>query len=128
MFDGSDETCWNSNPTTPQWILIDFERAVKVEKILITFQGGFSAQSINVMKDEGEDKWEEVQEFHPEDKNLTQTFVLKEPVSLTKLKLHFPTSTDMFGRIVIYKLDVIGEDSNHISRWVLCTINQCDER
>ena len=41
MFDGSDETCWNSHQGTPQSILLEFDKKVIVEKVTIMFQGGF---------------------------------------------------------------------------------------
>ena len=48
-------------------------------------------------------------EFHALDNNSEQTFAINPTgSSVTKLKLTFTTSSDFFGRITIYKLDVLG--------------------
>ncbi|NXT14422.1 NR2CA protein, partial [Prunella fulvescens] len=44
LFDGSEETCWNSDQGTCQWVTLDFPRPVKVSELHIQFQGGFSSQ------------------------------------------------------------------------------------
>lgn len=44
MFDNDINTCWNSDQGSPQSILIDFQRLVKIQFINITFQGGFVGQ------------------------------------------------------------------------------------
>ncbi|XP_071434258.1 nuclear receptor 2C2-associated protein isoform X2 [Pithys albifrons albifrons] len=44
MFDMSEETCWNSDQGTYQWVTLDFPRPVKVSQLHIQFQGGFSSR------------------------------------------------------------------------------------
>ncbi|NXU92421.1 NR2CA protein, partial [Xiphorhynchus elegans] len=44
MFDTSEETCWNSDQGTCQWVTLDFPRPVKVSQLHIQFQGGFSSR------------------------------------------------------------------------------------
>ncbi|XP_075380152.1 nuclear receptor 2C2-associated protein isoform X1 [Mycteria americana] len=44
MFDASEETCWNSDQGTCQWVTLDFPRTVKVSQFHIQFQGGFSSR------------------------------------------------------------------------------------
>jgi hypothetical protein len=44
MFDDSDDNCWNSSQGSPQFVLIDFQRPVKVKNVQISFQGGFVGQ------------------------------------------------------------------------------------
>uniref|UniRef100_T1IWQ7 F5/8 type C domain-containing protein n=1 Tax=Strigamia maritima TaxID=126957 RepID=T1IWQ7_STRMM len=74
IFDNRDDTCWNSDQGSPQWILIEFPSAVEIREIHIQFQGGFS----------GKDCW------------LEGKFEVT-PVSLKYLKLIFNSSTDFFG-------------------------------
>ena len=44
MFDGSQDTCWNSDQGTPQYIIIELSRPLVVKQIKIMFQGGFVGQ------------------------------------------------------------------------------------
>ncbi|NWH83179.1 NR2CA protein, partial [Piaya cayana] len=44
MFDTSEETCWNSDQGTSQWVTLDFPNTVKVSQLHIQFQGGFSSR------------------------------------------------------------------------------------
>ena len=42
LFDGDEETCWNSDQGTPQFVVIEFKDGLKrVEQLRIKFQGGF---------------------------------------------------------------------------------------
>ncbi|GFO46304.1 nuclear receptor 2c2-associated protein-like [Plakobranchus ocellatus] len=110
LFDGDDETCWNSDQGSPQWILVDFSEAVTVSQIEIQFQGGFVGKTcwIEAMQ-AGQENLSRLHEFFPQDVNQTQVFPLPEPaLTLTSLKLVFDSSTDFFGRITIYKLDLLG--------------------
>jgi len=44
MFDGSPESCWNSDQGSPQYVTFDFLRNVQVTSIRVQFQGGFVGQ------------------------------------------------------------------------------------
>jgi len=44
MIDGNEETCWNSDQGSPQFVQIRFECPTKVDLLKIMFQGGFSAK------------------------------------------------------------------------------------
>jgi hypothetical protein len=50
---------------------------------------------------------ETVDHFYPDDVNSLQVFKLREPVSAKQLRFVFNASTDFFGRIVIYKLEIL---------------------
>ncbi|XP_042335980.1 nuclear receptor 2C2-associated protein [Sceloporus undulatus] len=108
MFDGNEETCWNSDQGAVQWLTLGFPQTVRVSQILIQFQGGFASRKCTVQGFRKEEELPEVAEFYPEDTNSLQTFALKE-MQLDKLKITFEDSTDFFGRIIIYRLDVLGE-------------------
>ena len=41
MFDGNEDTCWNSAEGSLQYVFIVFGNSVKISKIEIIFQGGF---------------------------------------------------------------------------------------
>ncbi|KAF9957211.1 Nuclear receptor 2C2-associated protein [Modicella reniformis] len=79
LTDDSEETCWNSESGSPQFIVMDFGRKVQVETIQLMFQGGFQV---------------------PETQGMTTS----------RVKIIFESSTDFFGRITIYKLDILGHD------------------
>jgi hypothetical protein len=41
MFDGNDDTCWNSSEGQSQFILFVFDKLVNIKRIEVVFQGGF---------------------------------------------------------------------------------------
>ncbi|GAB1600817.1 nuclear receptor 2C2-associated protein-like [Argonauta hians] len=113
LIDGEDDTCWNSSEGTPQWILVDLGTQAKIQQVAISFQGGFA----------GKDCWLETSpsvssnelkyccNIYPEDKTTLQfvhIFPIKESPTAQLIKIIFNTSTDFYGRIIVYKLDIIG--------------------
>ncbi|NXY24596.1 NR2CA protein, partial [Atrichornis clamosus] len=109
MFDGSEETCWNSDQGTSQWVTLDFPRPVKVSQLHIQFQGGFSSRLCTLEGCRtGEElvKISELACFIPS--RALQRFQVAETV-LDKLRITFGSSTDFFGRVVVYHLGVLGE-------------------
>jgi len=102
LFDGREETCWNSDQGSPQFILISFhEPQAKISQLQIQFQGGFAGNQCHVIINNDTQKVD----FFPDDSNKLQTF----PVELTdvnQLKISFGGSTDFFGRITIYQLNL----------------------
>nr|XP_060640016.1 nuclear receptor 2C2-associated protein [Anolis sagrei ordinatus] len=108
MFDGKEETCWNSDQGSVQWLTLAFPQTVQVSEIIIQFQGGFASQKCTLKGFRNGEELPETAEFYPEDTNSLQTFPMKE-MQLEKLKITFENSTDFFGRIIVYRLDVLGE-------------------
>jgi len=115
MFDGSDDTCWNSHQGSPQFVCLEFDKSVDVKRVKMMFQGGFVGKNCEFMglnsksnDNSGPAIWTSLASFTPEDSSLLQTFELAEVPSITALKIHFPASTDLFGRITIYRLEVWG--------------------
>lgn len=103
---------FNSNTHTfdfqgvPQHIAIQFEEPQEISSFHIQFQGGFAGKNgcIQLENDNGETSKED---FYPEDINALQTFKLKEKYqSIKKMKIIFNESTDFFGRIIVYKLEM----------------------
>jgi len=103
LFDGRDETCWNSDQGSPQWVSLEFEQPVAVSAFALQFQGGFGGKECEV-EVEGTTK---VLDFYPEDTNKLQTFYLKEQLNcVKKLRIAFNSSTDFYGRITLYQLEL----------------------
>ncbi|NXE15965.1 NR2CA protein, partial [Lophotis ruficrista] len=116
MFDGNEETCWNSDQGTCQWVTLDFPRTVKLSQLHIQFQGGFSSRLCTLEGCRAGEELVKISDLYPEDSHAMQIsfatqragFQVEETV-LDKLKITFEDSTDFFGRIVVYHLGVLGE-------------------
>ncbi|NXO63781.1 NR2CA protein, partial [Phainopepla nitens] len=141
LFDGSEETCWNSDQVggqgqgtqrlshpvppltllsstqgTSQWVTLDFPRPVKVSELHIQFQGGFSSRLCTLEGCRTGEELVKISELYPQDSHAMQIsfprmmtgFQVEETV-LDKLKITFGSSTDFFGRVVVYHLGVLGE-------------------
>ncbi|KAM8794913.1 nuclear receptor 2C2-associated protein [Eudromia elegans] len=108
MFDAREETCWNSDQGPVQWVTLDFPRTVKVSRLHVQFQGGFSSRLCTLEGCRTGEELAKISELYPEDSNALQIFQVQETV-LDKLKITFEKGTDFFGRIVIYHLRVLGE-------------------
>jgi len=102
LFDDRDETCWNSDQGSPQWVSIEFEEETQMSGFSIQFQGGFAGKECFVETD-GNNK---ILDFYPEDGNKVQVFYCKQIVQAKKMRFAFNSSTDFYGRITMYKLDV----------------------
>lgn len=80
--------------------------------LAVHFQGGFCGAAdtvVEVPQGEGSNGWQTALSWPLEDVGTPQTFHLPEPLTVTSLRLTFPSSTDFFGRIIMYKLDVLGK-------------------
>ncbi|NXG21345.1 NR2CA protein, partial [Grallaria varia] len=122
MFDSSEETCWNSDQGICQWVTLDFPHPVKVSQLHIQFQGGFSSRLCTLEGCRAGEELVKISELYPQDSHAMQIsfatsglgptpfggFQVEETV-LDKLKITFESSTDFFGRIVVYHLGVLGE-------------------
>ncbi|ORX95329.1 galactose-binding like protein [Basidiobolus meristosporus CBS 931.73] len=109
LVDGDDETCWNSEQGSPQYILIDLQTPTSVQGLRIMFQGGFVGKECQALGAVEGNDYISLGRFYPEDNNDVQEFSLEDQTPVKKLKLVFESSTDFFGRITIYRLEVIGE-------------------
>ncbi|CAN7989098.1 unnamed protein product, partial [Ixodes hexagonus] len=116
LTDGNEETCWNSDQGTPQWVHVEFPSPVLPSELQLQFQGGFAGQEMHLEAKTPGQPGDAVSlgVFYPEDSNVLQisfplrsAFPLKMHGPITNLRIVFLSSTDMFGRIVLYKLDVI---------------------
>ena len=113
MFTGEETTCWNSDQGTPQFIIFDFLEAVTVSEIRIMFQGGFVGvsglveASVNPL-----DQYILLTTLdnNIENSNELQVLPLPPSANFQYLRITFTSSTDFYGRITIYKLEVYGQE------------------
>lgn len=121
LTDGNDETCWNSDQGSPQHIVLEFEKQVVVQEIQLVFQGGFAGKKCSLRCPKGDiltadskESWESVLDFEPEDSGMLQTFRidLKSQRYARQVMLLFESSTDFYGRLIVYKLDLLGLEQN----------------
>ena len=106
----------------PQYIHIAFDSPVYPEVINLTFQGGFAGKRCSILASPlaGNDiadsenlrsgtQLTELCTIYPEDVNRKQTFEISEcPTAITLLRIVFEESSDLFGRITIYDLQIEG--------------------
>lgn len=94
-------------------VQLSFSSPVDLRAIRVTFQGGFVGRSLQlgVCNAASPKKFVTVHTWEPRDNNSEQRFEIASPdaVGVTHAKLTFPESTDFYGRITIYKLDVEGK-------------------
>lgn len=109
MFDGKEDTCWNSDQGLPQCVQIEFPKPMIPKSVELKFQGGFVGQTCCI-ESFCNTHWEEVTRIYPQDINSLQHFVIDSHVPVKKMKLVFLTSSDFYGRVTVYHLDVKGVD------------------
>ncbi|KAJ3015706.1 UNVERIFIED_CONTAM: Nuclear receptor 2C2-associated protein [Siphonaria sp. JEL0065] len=117
LTDGSLETCWNSDQGANQWIIIEFTKQITATQLSLMFQGGFTSTEVQVLAavdstpSASSADWVPLMAIYPEDSNKEQLFALSSegPVAVRSVKLLFTLPSDTFGRIVIYKLDILGD-------------------
>ena len=113
LYDGREDTCWNSEQGSPQSVQIRFDTKKTVGEIQLMLQGGFVGKncSVQFIKDDS-CSFEKVLDFSPEDANKLQKFIFDQPVSGIEFKIIFEDSTDFFGRITLYQLKLISPSSS----------------
>ena len=88
---------------SPQWVSIEFEDVLPLSALALQFQGGFCGKECEIEVD-GDKK---VMDFYPDDANKLQTFQFKERIqSVKKVRIIFNSSTDFYGRITLYMLEL----------------------
>ena len=135
MLTDDHTTCWNSAQGSPQQILLTFHRKVTVEQLQFMFQGGFVGQDVEVfakrattplpVADEAprgnQQQQQQQQQQQPaawyqvhdlpdlEDSNNLQQ-VPCHARDIDALRICFPRRTDFYGRVILYRLDVLGQE------------------
>ncbi|KAI9345661.1 galactose-binding domain-like protein [Obelidium mucronatum] len=115
LTDGSLETCWNSDQGTVQWIILEFTKKVSISTLSLMFQGGFTSAEVQVLiaadstPSSSSPDWAPLTVVYPENSNTEQLFSLGvSPVEARSVKLVFASPSDTYGRIVLYKADLLG--------------------
>jgi len=111
LFDGKDETCWNSDQGLPQWIHLKFEEPKTIKVVKIQFQGGFAGKECNlevINETPGAKSETEKFQFAPDDSNKLQMFTLPTGLTSQAFRVNFQSTTDFYGRIIVYNFDILG--------------------
>ena len=111
MLSDDISSCWNSDQGSSQFIILDFQRQVHTEQIHLLFQGGFVGQDAVLLVRTKEEpiQWKELQPFEPVNDNSMQIFPC-DAKYVTALKIVFRNSSDFYGRVIVYQLDVRGRE------------------
>ncbi|XP_014678117.1 PREDICTED: nuclear receptor 2C2-associated protein-like [Priapulus caudatus] len=109
LIDGSDETCWNSDEGLPQWVLLRFLHPVLIARLCVRFQGGFAGRECHLEGGDSPQTLRRLADFYPEDVNALQTFDVRAQQPVSVARLVFASSTDFYGRVVVYSLDLLGD-------------------
>lgn len=82
------------------------------KRIDLTFQGGFAGTRCIVELAEGGRPWRLLTRIYPEDVNRKQTFEIAPgdmgECGVDSVKIVFEESSDFFGRITVYDLQLLG--------------------
>ena len=115
-------TSWNSegspNGKKESFFIVDFSgaggRSVTAEELCVQFQAGFAAEEITVFVKKARDepsKWTRVEEIEADDDHELQSFPLSVADAITALKIVFDETTDFYGRVIVYQLQVWGKEA-----------------
>lgn len=107
MFDGREDTCWNSDQGTPQWVRIEFDNPEELAELKLMFQGGFAGKTCWLEVSEDGQEFVKHQDFFPDDINKLQSFPITPKIKAKAIKVVFEDSTDFFGRITVYQMKLI---------------------
>ncbi|XP_072338362.1 nuclear receptor 2C2-associated protein isoform X1 [Scyliorhinus torazame] len=72
LFDRNEETCWNSDQGSSQWVMLEFPQTVKVTELQLQFQGGFTGRTCRLEGGRKGASLVEIADFYPEDTNRLQ--------------------------------------------------------
>lgn len=106
-----DDSCWNSDPGSPQWIELRLGARSTVSAVSLAFQGGFVGRRCVLEADVSPDgasapEWVSVLAFSPEDVNDVQRFAVPaaSQVPCRAVRITFATSSDFYGRVTLYSV------------------------
>lgn len=92
-------------------MVCNFKTAFQLTELDIQFQGGFASKQI-VIEFFGEDNDTRLHQttIHPNDNNLWQKFadIDSKGIFSRRIKLTLSDCTDMFGRVIVYGLQLSG--------------------
>lgn len=105
LVDRNVDTCWNSEQGPVQWIDLTFKSLINFVSISFVFQGGFVGRDVSLQGFVDDVMSGECVKVYPDDVNSKQSFSC---VGLegTRVRITFNGSSDFYGRVVIYDLDL----------------------
>mmetsp|Transcript_3520 Transcript_3520/g.9308 ORF Transcript_3520/g.9308 Transcript_3520/m.9308 type:complete len:168 (-) Transcript_3520:390-893(-) len=118
-------TSWNSegsrNGKNENFLVVDFtgggkhpDRTVKIEELCLQFQAGFAAEELTVYvrtTEGGIGPWSKAEELEADDDHDLQSFPLSPAEeAATAIKIVFNETTDFYGRVILYQLQVWGKE------------------
>lgn len=87
--------------------MISLEEETTINSFAFQFQGGFAGKNCLVTLEDKSGQNIHDEHFYPDDINAKQTFSLSSAVeNVRKMKFSFEGSTDFFGRIIVYNLEL----------------------
>mmetsp|Transcript_8545 Transcript_8545/g.10801 ORF Transcript_8545/g.10801 Transcript_8545/m.10801 type:complete len:156 (+) Transcript_8545:102-569(+) len=120
--DTSKQSTWYSDGQSDGNVelsfVVNFHRPVIIEEIRLQFQGGFAAEECVLYASKSGDSadWIELDEteIEPENINSMQIFPLKDDDEEKRkcdcIKMCLNSTTDFYGRVIIYKFEIWGKD------------------
>jgi hypothetical protein len=107
---------WNSegNNQTETFLTVRFGRRVVPSAVKLQFQAGFAAESCHVYDVESktlldELEWDDIHELQSRQLDSQQDG----NISVNSLKLVFNDFCDLYGRIILYRLEIWGHNACH---------------
>eukprot|EP00160_Parvularia_atlantis_P011048 Unigene21510_Nuclearia_a/m.57515 Unigene21510_Nuclearia_a/g.57515 ORF Unigene21510_Nuclearia_a/g.57515 Unigene21510_Nuclearia_a/m.57515 type:complete len:149 (+) Unigene21510_Nuclearia_a:3-449(+) len=108
LVDGDDETCWRSEQGRPQWVAGALRPGARVDAVVAAFQGGFAARTAELWAAPAPDAALMLHAtLHPADSNGEQVLRVAPPLTGAAAFRLVLDSSDLFGRVVCYKFDVV---------------------
>ena len=112
--DGRADTLWNSAGGAAQRLSLRLAARARVRAVELVFQGGFVGQELEVTGSAAGSSGGAgaaappllLGRFQPRDCNERQRFELGAPAEVDEVALHFAGSTDFYGRIVLYSVEL----------------------
>ncbi|CAF3975957.1 unnamed protein product [Rotaria sordida] len=84
LIDGNEETCWNSEAGSPQWIQITPMKCISLNSIAIKFQGGFAAKRFVIEDRQQDGTFTSIAEFYPDNHGKLQISFFLNSLTLDK--------------------------------------------
>ena len=94
---------------SPQHICVRLSAPCRPTELHLQFQGGFAGAECWLEAGGAPDQLQKLNAFYPENVNRLQTFAVSCPEPVTHVRVVFGSSTDFFGRVVVYKFDLLAD-------------------
>lgn len=110
--DGNPSTCWNSDGAVDgqQWYQIDFGRLVRLTRVSVQFQAGFSAEVCSVQwKTDETGSFNDGECLEFEDDHDLQEHTLTDAPPCSALRLCLSDFSDFYGRVICYRVEAHGK-------------------